>query len=126
MDGDCWIFTGHLNSGGYGLFWFEGKMRSAHIVSYELLGEHAIDTGLELDHTCRNRACINPAHLEQVTHIENIHRGEGLAAINKRKTHCIHNHPLSGDNLIRRPGGNRGCKACRDRSNKNRTKKKVI
>lgn len=72
--GDCWVWQGTLR-GGYGRFRAGRKTFSAHRVSYE---HHvgAIPDGLVLDHLCRNRACINPAHLEPVTIRENIRRGE--------------------------------------------------
>ena len=70
----CWIWTTSLNPDGYGRVWFDGKTRSPHRVVYELL-VGPIPAGLELDHLCRNRPCVNPAHLEPVTHGENMRRG---------------------------------------------------
>jgi HNH endonuclease len=72
-----------------------------------------VPEGLELDHLCRNRACVNPAHLEPVSHRENVLRGASFAAINAVKTHCIHDgHPFDDVNTIVRPEGRRGCRAC--------------
>jgi hypothetical protein len=71
-----------------------------------------IPEGKQLDHLCRNRACINPEHLEPVTAKENILRGESFSAKNARKTHCIHGHELSGDNLRILKHG-RVCLECR-------------
>lgn len=70
----CWVWTAHIHRLGYGLFNSGGRTRLAHRVSYELSGFELTD-GLELDHLCRNRACVNPAHLEQVSHVVNVRRG---------------------------------------------------
>jgi hypothetical protein len=68
---------------------------------------------LELDHKCRARRCVNPDHLELVTHRENILRGQTIAARRIAQTHCINGHPLSGDNLYLKPSdGGRQCKRC--------------
>ncbi len=77
----CWIWTASIGQEGYGRFGIKsletGKFRiiEAHRVSYELFIGPILN-GLELDHLCRVRACVNPAHLEPVTHKENCRRGE--------------------------------------------------
>lgn len=69
----CWLWTGPLYSNGYGEFNFDGRNRRAHRFAYDrLVGP--IPDGLELDHLCRVRRCVNPAHLEPVTHEENVRR----------------------------------------------------
>ena len=78
----CWLWTGALSSSGYGSVWDRGSSRQAHLVVYELLvrgGKRLRGKRRELDHRCRNRRCVNPAHLEPVT------RGE-----NNRRSTCWH------------------------------------
>lgn len=70
----CWLWTGQLNNTGYGLFWYQTGKRGAHVVLWELL-RGLVPDGLELDHLCRVRRCVNPDHLEPVTHSENLLRG---------------------------------------------------
>lgn len=77
----CWAWTGHKNRNGYG--WTlgpKGKGESAHRIAYELL-VGPIPEGLQIDHLCRNRACVNPDHLEPVTQRVNWQRGNAPSAI---------------------------------------------
>lgn len=110
----CWEWQYSKSHDGYGLFGMNGLQRYAHRVVYELL-VGKIPDGLTLDHLCRNRCCVNPAHLEPVTLLENMSRGESFCAKNKRKTHCLRGHPLFGDNLrLKNREGSirRVCRAC--------------
>ena len=105
----CWNWRGGCNGNGYGRFCYHGQ-RCAHRLAYELL-VGPIPEGMQLDHLCRNRRCVNPAHLEPVTCRENILRGGSLAAQRARRTHCKRGHPLAGDNMYTWKN-HRWCKAC--------------
>ena len=107
----CWTWTG-AQSGGYGYFHWE-KMRSAHRFAYEVV-VGAVPVSLQLDHLCRNRLCVNPAHMEPVTQRENIMRGEGLAAQEVKRTHCPRGHEYTPENtkvIPSRPTA-RYCRRC--------------
>jgi hypothetical protein len=118
--GPCWIWTGGLTGAGYGGFACEPRKADgrlsfvcAHRYAYEqVVGP--IPDGMFLDHLCRVTQCVNPGHLEPVTMAENFRRGApSVSAINREKTHCIHGHPLSGDNLwIYAKTGQRHCRTC--------------
>jgi hypothetical protein len=97
----CWLWTGYAMPGGYGqIQQTEPKRRAVlvHRVVYEAL-VGSVPEGLELDHLCRMPACVNPAHLEPVTHRENILRGDAPPARLARRLHCKHGHPLRTGNL---------------------------
>lgn len=111
-DRGCWEFTGS-KSKGYGKFYLDGKNHRAHKLVWQTLVGSVAD-GLVLDHECRNRACCNPSHLEVVTNRENILRGSGVAATNARKTHCIHGHELTPDNLLPYRLPVRECRICKE------------
>jgi len=93
----CWRWTAALDSDGYGSFAINRRAAVAHRVSYRLL-VGAIPEGLQLDHLCRNRACVNPAHLEPVTAAENLRRADLALGIRSAKTHCPKGHEYNGDN----------------------------
>ncbi len=112
-EGNCWIWTGTVNERGYGTIGYKNKTWSVHRISYLLIGGKPLTPGLVLDHLCRNRPCINPNHLEEVTNKENILRGNGFGAINARKTECNYGHKLVNDNVYHHPDGSRECHKCR-------------
>lgn len=124
--GPCWLWTGANDGHGYGHLTREDRTIKAYRYAYEIcIG--SVPAGLELDHLCRVPACVKPAHLEPVTHQENIRRGRrgGFAAVNSAKTHCTkEGHPLSGENLgINPTTGSRFCRAC-SRKTKQRWEKR--
>jgi HNH endonuclease len=86
----------------------------AHRVIYTLLVGPVAD-GLVLDHLCRVRHCVNPAHLEPTTYHENVvaRTTLGKSAINARKRLRVRGHRLDGDNLALRPDGHRNCRECK-------------
>jgi len=106
----CWIWSGTIKSNGYGTFQRDGRRLHAHRVFYEMF-VGPIPVGLAIDHLCRNRACVNPFHLEPVTNRENLIRGTGFAAVHSRATACPSGHRYSATNTkVRR--GRRYCAAC--------------
>lgn len=121
----CWLWTGALSC-GYGVIGVNGRSMRAHRWSYER-DKGPIPPELEIDHLCRVKCCVNPDHLEAVTHSVNISRTDSPAkgrAFQLAKTHCPQGHPYSGDNLYVYKNI-RGCRACRDAAIlKYRTKKR--
>lgn len=107
----CWLWTKKLDRDGYAHMWRRGRTWLVHRLTYDLLVA-PIPTGMELDHLCRVRHCVNPAHLEPVTHKENILRGFSPQAENARKTHCVNGHEFTEENTYRQGGVRRQCRAC--------------
>lgn len=108
----CWLWLGAVGSYGHGQFSINRKARPAHRIAYEA-AFGAVPAGLELDHLCRVPCCVNPRHLEAVTHRENMLRSPiaGPAA-NRRKTHCPYGHPYDEGNTYRDKLGKRTCREC--------------
>ena len=110
---ECWEWTGAKTGKGYGNFTItpHSLWACAHRVAYEVL-VGPIPDGLFIDHLCRNRACVNPSHMEPVTNKVNILRGESPWAQRARMTHCANGHEFTPDNTRIRPNGTRSCRAC--------------
>lgn len=109
--GGCWQWTAHIKPNGYGQFKVNGRPQYAHRVAYEAL-RGPIGHGLVIDHLCRNRACVNPDHLEPVTHRTNILRGVGVAAVRSRMTHCARGHAFDAANTYLARNNTRHCRVC--------------
>lgn len=106
----CWQWTGSVHPNTcYGRVFGPDGGQAHRLVYEQLIG--SIPEGLVIDHLCRNRSCVNPAHLEVVTSRVNTLRGFGVSATNARKTHCLYGHELEGQNL-RVYKGKRVCRAC--------------
>jgi hypothetical protein len=108
--GGCWFWRGWLNAYGYAMFRLNGKNCYAHVLAY-VSTKGPVPRGLELDHLCRHRACVNPAHLEAVPHSVNCRRGRAGEWL-RRKTHCPQGHEYTPENTMKLRGGRRQCRTC--------------
>lgn len=99
----CWLWTGAITVRGYGHVRLGGTMHRAHRAVYRAV-RGDIPQGLELDHLCRVLACVNPGHLEPVTHLENVRRG--LRAVKQQICRRGHHREQSWNG--------HGCKVCRN------------
>lgn len=118
--GGCWEWTRPVNSWGYGQTTANGKRKAIHRLVYELFfGELPEFNGdgdsIVIDHICRNKICVNPMHLQAITHTENAVLGR------LRNTHCPHGHAFEGENLRITPQGWRKCRTC-ERSDNQRSR----
>lgn len=111
----CMVWTGMLDINGYGILRLPGRLRKqvkAHRLSY-YLAHGSLPDDLILDHLCRVRCCINPHHLEPVTHLVNIHRGVAPSIIASIANQCTHGHVFTEVNtLIGKSDGKRYCREC--------------
>jgi hypothetical protein len=112
--GPCWLWKG-AKTRGYGVVWANGRNQRAHRFFYEMT-HGKIPEGMQPDHLCRVRSCVNLKHLEIVTPLENTLRGNGPTAINARKTRCLKGHLLRGRNLridaLKSGREGRACRMC--------------
>ena len=107
----CWEWVGYRDPDGYGVAKVNRIPYRAHRLFFSLLVE-PLRSDLVIDHLCRNHACVNPMHLEQVTVAVNTARGEGPAAVNQAKTHCPRGHAYEGTNVYAH-GRRQHCAQCR-------------
>jgi len=120
MDSGCWEWQGEIIYSGYGATHFRGKHQTAHRVAY-LLFRGDIPIGLEPDHICLNKSCVNPEHLRLISHRDNLLASNGVVAKAARQTHCIHGHPFDLFNTIyhkSRKSIQRHCRMCREGKDK--------
>lgn len=109
--GGCWRWTASGTPAGYGVFYWDGRQGYAHRFSHEhFIGP--IPAGFDVDHLCRNRRCVNPAHLQAVTRLVNLHRGMTIPAANAAKDRCPGGHRYDAKNTYFRSDGSRVCRAC--------------
>lgn len=108
----CWLWTGYITPTGYGLINYRGATNMAHRLVYEAQ-RGPVTQGLQLDHLCRVRCCVNPNHLEQVSRRVNILRGTSPQAMNARKEFCVRGHRFDLD-YVRPTDGKRErrCSQC--------------
>lgn len=116
----CWVWLGATDGGGYGGMKVDGRIEKAHRLSFSHFSGELTD-GLEIDHLCRVRCCVNPHHLEQVTRSENLRRSPIIGKTRKdHKTHCKNGHPRTEGNTYINGKGHIYCKDCRAECEKNR------
>lgn len=106
---DCWMWTGHKNPEGYGNFANKGVTWKAHRLAYTLVvGE--IPEDMTLDHDCNNPPCVRPDHLQPMSRVDNVMKGNGACVRNRDKTHCKYGHEFIAGISHGRPC--RVCKVC--------------
>jgi len=127
----CWNWIAPPDGKGYGRLQVNGHAYElAHRIAWQLHHRERIPKGMHIDHLCRNRLCVNPAHLEVVTLKENILRGMGIAAVNAQKRFCIRGHEFNSENTFlniskRRNGAvMRGCRICRNANQNTRRRER--
>lgn len=115
VQGRCHQWRGSVDDDGYARFWLDGRNRRAYHVAY-VTAHGPIPAGHDVDHHCRNRRCVNPAHLRALTHRDNVLASSNVAAYRAAQTHCHRGHEFDEANTRRRKDGTRACRACaRDR-----------
>jgi hypothetical protein len=108
----CWPWMA-AKTNGYGVVQYQGRLQRAHrVIRTILVGP--IPDGLEPDHLCRNRWCVNPEHTEPVTQSENNLRSESQSAKHARQTHCVRGHEFTPENTYTRTRGHKTERFCRE------------
>jgi hypothetical protein len=110
--GPCWEWTA-ATTNGYGVVQHDGRVQRAHRVVWVCL-RGPLDEDLELDHLCRNRPCVKPAHLDPVTGVVNNARSESASAKHARQTHCLRGHGFTPENTYLRARDHKTERFCRE------------
>jgi len=105
----CWLWCGSLDTNGYGQFWLRGTVVKAHRASAMIAGM-TLFFDCEVDHLCRNKACVNPKHIEPVTRSENNLRHRKAVGLIEN---CARGHELIGWNAVHDVDGRTRCRQCR-------------
>ncbi len=105
----CWLWLGSLSPDGYGQFNGADKIHGAHQASF-IAHKGPIPAGLEINHKCRVRCCVNPDHLEAITHAENVKLSQRKPG--PTKSHCVHGHQMAGHNLVHYKNNTVRCREC--------------
>jgi HNH endonuclease len=130
LEGECWKWTGALRR-GYGSFRVGQRQKDRRLVyAHKFLWEHIfgpVPEGFELDHVCRNRDCVNPQHLEIVTHQVNMLRSPiAIVSLNAQQTHCKEGHEFTPENTYTFRGMRHCRQCCRRRDREFRQKQQLI
>lgn len=122
----CHVWTAAKNK-GYGIFTHKGRTWRAHRWALRFIAGVELLEGLQCDHLCNNPSCVNPAHIRQCSHIENLMapHSNTTAKVASEKTHCKRGHELSGVNLLTQRDGTRRCAKCDDLYNAKRRSKRT-
>lgn len=123
--GPCWMWRASTTSSGYGKFLVVYVYYHAHRWLYEQING-PIAAGLNLDHLCRVRQCVNPSHCEPVTQMENLHRSplmQARWAEKRARQTCPHGHDYTPENTYVSRRGERSCRECRRTASRRRTAK---
>jgi hypothetical protein len=121
----CWLWMRAISTHGYAKGSLNGKVRDLHRPVYEALVGR-IPTGLHIDHLCRVRHCLNPAHMEPVFQRINTLRGIAPPAEHSKQTECVHGHVFDFENTYvywDNEGFHRSCRACRNMVQRKRTRR---
>lgn len=125
-DDQCWLWGGGINSRGYGYMWIGNNMYRVHRLVYEFeVGK--IPDGHEVHHKCNNPACVNPYHLQAVSHTEHMVNctPNHFTYKHARQTHCINGHEFNEENTYLRKSGGRACRQCTHYSQEKYRSKKL-
>lgn len=109
--GRCHIWTGRTDACGYGIVSVDGNRKRAHRVAYEA-ARGPIPDGLVIDHLCRVRNCVKPAHLEAVTSMENMRRGLSFRLRNGMDDSCVNGHLYTVENSLYGANDTVRCRIC--------------